>query len=365
MRKIIMSPSRYVQGPGELGKLPEYVRKYGTYAIVLMSPTMMRTKADELKKSFKAAGISFTAVKFNGECSMDEVAHLREIIKMKGCNVIVGIGGGKTLDTVKAAAYYEKLPMVIVPSVASTNAPCSALSVMYAENGVFDRYLVLPKNPEMVIMDTDIIKAAPVRLFTAGMGDALATYFEAQATADSNGINMTGAHPTRAALVLARLCYDILIEDGLKAKLAVELGTCTPAVENVIEANTYLSGVGFESGGLAACHSIYNGLTMLSECQNAYHGEKVAFGTLVQLIMENRSMEDIEEVIDFCLSVGLPITLEELGCVEVTPKKIMAVAIAAADPGETIHNMPFDVNADTVYAAIMAADALGRLYSDE
>ncbi|WKY48602.1 glycerol dehydrogenase [Eubacteriaceae bacterium ES3] len=362
MQKIIMSPSRYVQGAGEVEKLPEHVSKLGSSALVLMSGTMMRTKSEELKAAFEAAGIKFTAEKFGGECSKVEVGRLQEIVKTNGCDVIVGVGGGKTLDTAKATAHYEKLPVVIVPSIASTDAPCSALSVLYTEDGIFDEYLVLPKNPEIVIMDTDIIKEAPARLFVAGMGDALATYFEALATVASNGTTMSGAHPTKSALALAKLCYDILIEDGLKAKLAVEAKACTPAVENVIEANTYLSGVGFESGGLAACHAIHNGLTVLSECHHMYHGEKVAFGTLVQLVMENRSIEEIEEVIDFCLSVGLPITLAELGCTEPTPEKIMEVAKAAADPGETIHNMPFDVDADVVYAAIMAADALGQLY---
>lgn len=362
MQKIIMSPSRYVQGAGEVGKLPEHVGKFGTSALVLMSGTMMRTKADELKSNFEAAGIKFIPEKFNGECSKVEIERLQKIVKANGCDVVIGIGGGKTLDTAKSVAYYEKLPVVIAPSIASTDAPCSALAVIYTEDGIFDEYLVLPKNPELVIMDTDIIKDAPARLFVSGMGDALATYFEAQATMDSNGTTMSGAHPTKSALALAELCYDTLIEDGLKAKLAIETKVCTPAVENVIEANTYLSGVGFESGGLAAAHAVHNGLTVLTECHHMYHGEKVAFGTLVQLIMENRSMDEIEEVIDFCLSVGLPITLGELGCTEPTPEKIMAVAVAAADPGETIHNEPFDVDADVVYAAIMAADALGRLY---
>ncbi|MGL4607427.1 MAG: glycerol dehydrogenase [Eubacteriaceae bacterium] len=362
MQKIIMAPSRYVQGSGELEKLSEYVGKLGDSALVLLSGTMMRTKCEDLKTRFESDGIKFFPEKFGGECSKIEVGRLQEIVKANGCNVIVGVGGGKALDTAKAVAHYEKLPVVIAPSIASTDAPCSALSVLYTEDGVFDEYLVLPKNPEVVVMDTDVIKTAPARLFVAGMGDALATYFEAQATVDSNGTTMSGAHPTKSALALAKLCFDILMEDGLKAKLAIESQTCTPAVENVIEANTYLSGVGFESGGLAACHAVHNGLTVLPECHHMYHGEKVAFGTLVQLVMENRSMDEIEEVIDFCLSVGLPITLEELGCKEVTPEKIMAVAVAAADPGETIHNMPFDVDADTVYAAIMAADALGRLY---
>jgi glycerol dehydrogenase len=365
MEKIIQSPGKYIQGAGELSKLPQRVADFGDAALVLLSGTMMRTKNDALKASFEAAGITYVSEKFGGECAQSEIGRLRKIVGDKGLKVVVGIGGGKTLDTAKAVAHYEGLPVIIAPSIASTDAPCSALSVIYTDDGVFESYLVLPKNPEMVIMDTDVVKQAPARLFVAGMGDALATYFEAQATYDSFSTVMSGGHVTNSALRLARLCFDILMADGLKAKLAIENHVCSAAVENVIEANTYLSGVGFESGGLAAAHAIHNGLTVLSECHHMYHGEKVAFGTIAQLIMENRPDDEIEEVLDFCESVGLPVTLKGLGCEEVTEEKIMAVAEASTAEGETIYNMPCEVTAESVYAAIMAADALGRWYLGE
>jgi glycerol dehydrogenase len=362
MQKIIQSPGKYIQGAGELKNLPQHVSAFGDAALVVLSGTMMRTKNDELKAGFEAAGMKYVSEKFGGECCDTEINRLREIVKAEGLNVVVGIGGGKSLDTAKAFAELEKVPVVIAPSIASTDAPCSALSVIYTDDGVFDRYFVLPKNPEMVIMDTDVITAAPARLFVAGMGDALATYFEAQACYDSWGCVMSGGHVTNSALKLAELCFDILMEDGLKAKLAVEKGACSAAVENVIEANTYLSGVGFESGGLAAAHAVHNGLTVLSECHHMYHGEKVAFGTLTQLFMENRPMDEIEEVADFCVSVGLPITLKELGCENVTDEQIMEVAKASCAEGETIYNMPGEVTVESVYAAIKAADAYGNWY---
>ena len=365
MEKIIQSPGKYVQGAGELKKLPGFVASFGDAALVVLSGTMMRTKNDELKAAFEAAGIKYVSEKFGGECCQTEIDRLREIVKAEGLKVVVGIGGGKTLDTSKAVAHYEGLPVIIAPSIASTDAPCSALSVVYTDDGVFDSYLVLPKNPEMVIMDTDIICAAPARLFVAGMGDALATYFEAQATYDSWSCVMSGGHVTNSALKLARLCFDILMSDGLKAKIAMEAGVCSAAVENVIEANTYLSGVGFESGGLAAAHAIHNGLTVLPELHHMYHGEKVAFGTIAQLVMENRPDAEIEEILEFCCAVGLPITLKQLGCEEVTDEKIMAVAEASCAEGETIYNMPGEVTVESVFAAIKAADALGNWYLDD
>ena len=169
---------------------------------------------------------------------------------------------------------------------------------------------------------------------------------------------------TLAAMSLARLCYETLLADGLKAKLAVERHVCTTAVENVIEANTYLSGVGFESGGLAGAHAIHNGLTAIPETHSLYHGEKVAFGTLVQLVLENAPLEELEEVLEFCTEVGLPTTLADLGVENPTQEQLMEVAKLACADADTLHNMPFPVDADSVYAAILAADELGKYYTD-
>lgn len=90
----------------------------------------------------------------------------------------------------------------------------------------------------------------------------------------------------------------------------------TEALERIIEANTYLSGIGFESSGLAAAHAIHNGFTILEECHHLYHGEKVAFGTLAQLVLQNSPMDEIETVLGFCQRVGLPVTLAQMGVKE-------------------------------------------------
>lgn len=276
--------------------------------------------------------------------------------------MIIGIGGGKVFDTAKAVGYYSHIPVVIIPTIASTDAPCSALSVIYTEEGEFSEYLFLPKNPEVVLVDTSIISKAPVRLLVAGMGDALATYFEARACVRADANTMAGGKATQAAFAIAELCYKTLMRDGLKAKLAVEKKVVTRAVENIVEANTYLSGIGFESCGLAAAHAVHNGFTVISECHHLYHGEKVAFGTIVQLILENSPSEEIKEVINFCIQVGLPITLGDMGIHDVREEDIMKVAEVSCAEGDTMHNMPFKVEAEDVYSAIIAADNLGRMY---
>ena len=279
--------------------------------------------------------------------------------------LVIGIGGGKIFDTAKAVAYYAGTPVFICATIASTDAPCSALSVVYTEEGIFEKYLFLPANPNLVLMDTDIITKSPVRLTVAGMGDALATYFEARACKRSGATSCAGGKTTEAAMALAKLCFDTLMEEGVKAKIALEAGVCTPAVEKVIEANTLLSGIGFESAGLAGAHAIHNGFTVLEECHHMYHGEKVAFGTITQLVLENIPQEDLEEIILWCIEVGLPVTLAELGAGKVTDEQLMEVATTACAENDTLHNMPFEVTPETVFAAIKAADAYGKYYLDE
>lgn len=360
MAQVIIAPGKYVQGSGELKRLATYVEPLGKKALCLISESGLKRNQGALDTGFADSEVEIVYEVFNGECCRKEIDRLVDTCNTEKIEVVIGVGGGKTLDTAKAVGFYGKIPVVIVPTIASTDAPCSALSVIYTEDGVFESYLFLPKNPDVVLVDTDVIVKAPTRLLVSGMGDALATYFEARACEASGAASCAGGTTTKAAMALAKLCYETLIDKGELAKAAAENHVCTKAVEKVIEANTFLSGIGFESGGLAGAHAIHNGFTVLSQCHHMYHGEKVAFGTIVQLVLEDAPVEELMEVMEFCIAVGLPVTLEELGITEVKSEEIMAVAEAAAAETETIHNMPFPVTAQDVYGAIIAADAIGR-----
>ena len=364
MAKILISPGKYVQGAGELKKLGEYAGVYGKKALVLISAGGQKRSGKLIEDSFAAVEATMEFATFNGECCKTEIQRLRGVMQASGCDMIIGVGGGKIFDTAKAVAYYEKTPVIICPTIASTDAPCSALSVIYTDEGVFEEYLFLPANPNLVLMDTYIISVSPTRLTVDGMGDTLATYFEARACVTKGAGTCAGGLSTEAAYALAKLCFDTLMAEGVKAKIALDAGACTSAVEKVIEANTLLSGIGFESCGLAGAHAIHNGLTVLPECHHMYHGEKVAFGTITQLVLENVPVEELEDVIGFCVEVGLPVTLKGLGLEEVTDEKIMAVAEAACAENDTLHNMPFEVTAKSVAAAIKAADAYGRYFTE-
>jgi glycerol dehydrogenase len=305
--------------------------------------------------SMAAAGWQHRVRLFGGECTAAEIDALAAEARSLGARSLVGVGGGKCLDAARAAAAAVSLPFVSCPTVASTDAPTSALSVVYTAAGIAESYRIHGRNPDLVLVDSSVIVRAPLRYLVAGMGDALSTFYEARSVVAAERPNMRGGASTEAALALARLCRDTVLADGEAAVAAVREQRVTPAVERIIEANTLLSGIGFESSGLAAAHAVHNGLTVLPGTRSALHGEKVAFGTLVQIVLDGTSAE-FAEAARFCHAVGLPVTLAQLGLPAATAADIDAIAQRATQPGETIHNMPRAVTAAEVAAAIREAD---------
>jgi glycerol dehydrogenase len=359
MKKIMIAPGKYIQGQGEILNLGLYIKQYGKKILLVASRDDQNRTQALLDEAQKKEPFEIVSGEFNEESTKKEIERLVEVMKETGCDVVAGLGGGKALDTSKAVAYYTHKPNVVIPTIASTDAPCSSLAIIYNEESEFQGYMNLGKNPDIVLVDTGVIAKAPVRFLVSGMGDALSTYFEARACARSFAKNIPGGMSTKAALAIAKQCFDTLMEDSLKAKAACENKVVTQALENIVEANVLLSGIGFESSGLAAAHSVHDGLTHLEETHKYFHGEKVAFGVLVHLVLENAPQAEIDQVISYCKSVGLPTCLKDLG-VTPTEEKIMKVARGAVAEGETMVNMPFEVTANDVYSAILTADTLGR-----
>ena len=362
MYSVFSSPARYTQGMNATRILGREMAGLGIGgpALVVAGKSACAQLSDTWKQAFGEVGCGYSIHHFGGECSLAEISRIRHAADVLAARVVVGAGGGKALDAARAASVELGLPFVSCPTLASTDAPCSAVSIIYSESGVVEEVRILPCNPALVLVDTQVIAQSPPRLLAAGMGDALATWFEARACAASRSENLRGGTSTRSALALAELCYRTLLDDGVEAMEAVRARKITPAFERIVEANTLLSGLGFESSGLAAAHAVHNGLTVAPQTRAFYHGEKVAFGTLVQLVLEDGPISQIEEVMGFCAKVGLPVTLAEIGLPELPRDLLERIALRAVQPGESIHNEPFEVSAARVADAVLKADELGR-----
>lgn len=362
MLKVFCAPSRYTQGPGATGQLAQQMQHLGLPGPVLIvaGRSPIRLLRDTWARTFAQAGMTYSLFPFGGECTAAEVHRGVQAAVAAGARVVVGAGGGKVLDAARAVAADLSLPIVNCPTVASSDAPCSALSVIYSEQGTVEAYRIYQRNPDLVLVDTAVIAQSPARLLVAGMGDALATWFEAKVCVAGGVKNMRGGASTRSALALAELCYRTLLADGVAAVEALRAGEPNEPLERLVEANTLLSGLGFESSGLAAAHAIHNGLTTAPGTHPYLHGEKVAFGLLTQLMLEDQPKAVVQEVLRFSIAVGLPVTFAEIGLGNPTASLLAAVARRATQPGETIHNEPMPVTAGMVVAAMDAADAAGR-----
>jgi glycerol dehydrogenase len=224
-----------------------------------------------------------------------------------------------------------------------------------------DGWAVWPANPDLVLVDTQVVVEAPVEWLIAGMGDALATWFEAEAAHKGRRTAIAGGVSTVTALKLAQLCYEMLMENGEQAVQDAALHVVTPAVERVVEANTLLSGLGFESSGVCTAHAVANGLTVRKETAPCSHGARVAFGLATQLCLdEDITQEERLRVIDWMIAVGLPVTLEELGLGHITRNEIMDLAGQFVGAGSLAHNHVQAVTAYDMFSALVAADALGH-----
>ncbi len=393
--KVLVAPLRYVQGPNALAQLGEQLRAIGIKNPLLLigidSPGTRNAVESIAEESLNRCGITHEFVDFRGECTWDEIKRVKELCINGRHDAIISCGGGKAIDTGRSAASGsavsveksspEAIPQlgasvacINVPTVVTSSAATSAVSLVYSNEGVAEAVLVFPTNPVMVLADTEIIARSPVRLLVAGMGDALATFFEADISRQTGTPCLqTGALSTLAAQALGRLCLEILLDYGTQAKVEALAQAPGPGIEAITEANLLLSGLGTESGGLSASHAIEVSFHHIQERFEIplYHGELVAFACLTQLVLEGRKPEYLEKIFRFCRSVGLPTTFDEMRLKNLTDDDLMRVSdlasrrmIIRSMPGGTKegdkHGRFYDHLA--IYYALKATDAFGRSY---
>lgn len=358
---VFRSPSRYIQGAGVIEELAKETEAIGQQPLLIADEVVWDITKEAIEASFEGSESEYHFEQFNGEASTKEIDRISDKGKEQSVDVVIGVGGGKTLDTAKAVSDQLGVPVVIVPTTASTDAPTSALSVIYSDDGVFEGYKFYDKNPELVLVDTAIVVNAPIRLFASGICDAMATLVEVKATLKRNGDTMAGGKPTLASQAIAEMAEKTLFEHGLSAYKAAKEGIVTPAVEAIVEANTLLSGLGFENGGLAGAHAIHNGFTALhGDIHDLTHGEKVAYGTLVQLVLERKTETEIKKYIDFYNQIDMPTTLEDMHLTDTSFEDLIEVGKLATADGETMENLDPQITAEQVANAILAVDALSK-----
>lgn len=292
------------------------------------------------------------------DCSDASLDRLRQAVRDHQADVIIGIGGGKALDTAKLIAHQCQLPIVTVPTSAATCAAWTALSNVYSDAGAFAYDVALDRCPDLLILDYDLIAQAPDRTLVSGIGDAIAKWYEASVSSGHSSQTLI-----IAAVQQARVLRDLLFQ---KSALALE----QPGGEDwhdVVDASVLLAGVIGGLGGAqcrtVAAHAVHNGLTHLLACHDALHGEKVAYGILVQLRLEELiqgsqlAATARLQLLQFYRAIGLPEKLEDLGLAEVTLAQLQQAAAIACAPGSDLHHLPFAVSPTQLVAAMVSTTA--------
>ncbi|MDR1132581.1 MAG: glycerol dehydrogenase [Synergistaceae bacterium] len=359
MKKALVLPRKFIMGRGVISETGAYAAMLGKRAVVAWGSKTKAAVGKTVLKSLADAGVEYKDVHFNGECTKAEARRIAD--EAGDCRVVIGLGGGKALDCAKAAAIYRELPHIIIPTVASNDSPTSACTVWYDDEHVCTGFDLWANNPDYIIADTEVIANAPLRLFIAGIGDAASTWFEAEASYASRAVACSGGVPTLTVMAMAKLCNDVLMEYGLAAIEAVRARAVTPAVEKVIEATTFLSGIGWESGGLTTAHQMANALPAFQETHGLLHGEKVSFGLMTQLCLDDSlGAGIIERTAIFLAKAGLPVTLADVNIDKIPDAKLREFADSLVCEGSFVHNHNFRAEGGDVYDAIKAADALGK-----
>lgn len=351
-------PSRYVQGAGAIDEIGSFASGLGTRPFVVSGKTSFSRVGARVEASLSNAGTPL--VGFDDgvkECSYAKINSAIAESSRARADVIIGCGGGKAVDTAKAVADKQNLPVMTVPTQCATNADQMAAAVIFTEDHQFVEDYYLSRAPALVLVDTEVVGFAPVEFLVQGMGDALSGAFEKPAYASTMLENESDTLAATAAIEVNMRCFSTLMMHGIQAKMDSESGTMSEALESIIEAIKLMSGFGFGGGGCAAAHAIHNGLISVPGVARK-HGEIVAFGTLAQMILEGRPASEVERVMRWCKEIGLPTRLDELG--DIDRSQLYGAAERACDPKDTMPNMPFEVTPGMVMDSIRRVDDLSH-----
>ena len=332
------------------GAPSEYILKENAFDLLeakLLERNLRKVLVVHGRKSWEAAKpywpqmeeVQIEEYTYRGECSLVEIETVAKLVKQHSLEAVIGVGGGKVLDLVKAVCDEAGRQAILIPTLASNCAPWTPLSVIYDDSGAFIRFDVYPICTSLVLVEPRILVSAPVEMLIAGIGDTLAKWYEADVQL---AVMNHKPVPLQIAHFAARQCKDLLLQSARGAVAAARTKEVTEdfiqAAETIMMYGGMVGGYGDHYGRIAGAHSIHNGLTVLEETHHALHGDKVAYGILVQLVLEDK-WEEIVELRPFYEELGLPLSLTDLGVAEVTESLMMEIAEKAALPSESIHVM--------------------------
>lgn len=358
LQTLAIAPAQILKGNGALLQAEAAIAAMGKRPLIVAGDRTLAVVEPVLAPGAQNQGLALHRASYGGNCSENSLKALRQAVKTHQADVIWGIGGGKALDAAKLLAHQCQVPVITIPTSAATCAAWTALSNVYSEAGAFKYDVSLPHCPNLLILDYSLVQTAPRRTLVAGIGDALAKWYEASVSSGSSEQTLA-----IAAVQQARVLRDILLQ---KSAAALDQPG-SPIWQEVVDATVLIAGVIGGLGGAqcrtVAAHAVHNGLTHLSASPTSLHGEKVAYGILVQLRLEEilqgnqLAAAARQQLLKFYADIGLPTTLTHLGMANITVQELQTAAEIACAPGSDLHRLPFAVEPCQLMAAMVSTTA--------
>ncbi|MDX5628971.1 MULTISPECIES: iron-containing alcohol dehydrogenase family protein [unclassified Brenneria] len=352
----IIFPAQILRGPGVISQLGDICALLGKRALVIGGHQSLAAVNDKIRRQLEDSAVELAgSAWFGGESSEENIRRLAQAVKDQKADMVISVGGGKSLDTGKAVGVETNVPVVTIPTIAATCAAVTPLTIRYHDDGRFRDLFPLPQAPAAVIIDSEIIAAAPLRWLAAGLGDTLAKWYEFRAISDHLG-QQSGV--ARSSCANSRICYDLIGSYGASACDAVRAGKPGAELDQVLDAIFMFAGLtSLMSSGAhaAASHAIYEGFTVCDKTRAFGHGLLVGFGNLCLLALENRSDEELREAIKLAHACAVPLRLREIA--QLNSEELDSIVQASLHAPD-MANMPGVVTAAALYQAIARVEAL-------
>ena len=355
---LAIAPAQVMRGSGILSQCGTAIARFGKRPLVIGGDRTLAITQPFLQPIFQDQALQTAQASYGTDCSETGLAGLHGAIASHQADLIIGVGGGKALDAAKLVAYQSQLPIITIPTSAATCAAWTSLSNVYSDQGAFQYDVSLIRCPDLLILDYDLIQTAPQRTLIAGIGDALAKWYEASVSSGHSDHTLV-----IAAVQQARVLRDLLLQKSVAAVQAPGSAIWREVVDASVLMAGMIGGLGGAQCRTVAAHAVHNGLTHLLQSHDALHGEKVAYGILVQLRLEEMLQGNLlaatsrQQLLKFYAEMGLPQTLGDLGLDGVTIAELRRSAEVACQAGSDIHRLPFEVTPTQLMAAMVSTTA--------
>jgi glycerol dehydrogenase len=355
-REVMIGPNKYLRGSGVLQETGSYAQQLGKRVIIIGGKTALMVTRDQLTRSLADHRLDFEIFTFTGDVSENQMNYYAA--KARAYDLVLGIGGGKAIDCSKGVADLCNLPFISIPTSAATCAAADSLIICYTDNGAPAGSFYSKKSPDLVVADSQIIAEAPPRLLASGIGDTISKWPETKYAA-RNLVRNAFINSTES---LGKMAFDLLFSKGIAAIDAVKNRKVTLELEDIIDANLLLSGMIGNTAGhecrLAVAHCVHDGLVDLGLAKKYLHGEKVAYGTMVQsALCDDISDAFLREIIIFTKTIGLPVCLADFG---ISEDDSIVCQIAKASQRDRLQSGPTLTSVNTIEAAIRKVNSIAK-----